>query len=303
MGCCVCLAGTVLEESIDLLSNVGPDLLAGPLLNGWNIPDSAVLDGDEIRFVRSSEGPLKWVSPSEWGLAGEFAALADAREIQILVFAEEWGPLNVSRHHLWQVGSDGLSAEELSGEGSDREPIVLWRRTAEAIKAMLRMGIGLRQGRPMARADWWACFRPVELPGAPYDADNYPLPWEFFIGARDFDLRLQRAAFQRLVDDWVTALKIRPWLSWGREDDPSPHLVLTQGSLLESVLAHTLFAITGTHTLETCSACGRLFKPKRRPRGEERRYCEDCGHPAAVRDAQRDYQAKRERENNDVETG
>jgi DNA-directed RNA polymerase subunit RPC12/RpoP len=42
-----------------------------------------------------------------------------------------------------------------------------------------------------------------------------------------------------------------------------------------------------------CSGCGKTYVPKRLPAKNRRRYCEDCGHRAAMRDAARAYRSRK----------
>ena len=144
---------------------------------------------------------------------------------------------------------------------------------------------------PITRPDWWACFRPLG-PGPFYDVDTDALDWgEYYPLSPDSDLVLHRRTFQGRVDDWIECLKMRPQLLWDGWDaeEASPRLILSGGSLLESVVAHVLFALTGTRSLITCDACGSFLEPKRRPRDNERYYCAKCGRKAAVRDATSDW--------------
>jgi len=217
------------------------------------------------------------------------SVLSDAPDANIKMFANDWGPLKVCEHGLCHWKLSNCSSKKTR---RDREPISLWRQYSEAVKAMLRLGIELRQGCPMSREDWWACFQPVEDPGGiPVIPENHEWHWELYSGAPEFLLPLQRAAFRELVDQWVSLLEIRPRLSWNGWDPDvtAPELILSQGSILEAVIAHVLFALTGTHRLETCSNCGQLFRPKRVPRDRERHFCSQCGRRAAHRYNQRDY--------------
>lgn len=277
------------SESIELHHEVGEDLLGGSLRRGWNISTSAVLDGDFICFERDLGDSPRWVTPPESGLAVEFAALSEAPDSHIGTFANDWGPLKVCEHGLWHWKSSNCESKKLHG---DREPTSLWRQYSRAVKAMLRMGIGLRQGRLMSRKDWWDCFQPVERPGGvPFDPEHYEWNWELKSGAPEFKLLIHRRAFGELVDRWISCLEIRPQLWWNRWDFEvtPPELILSHGSILVAVMAHVLFELTGTHRLETCSNCGSFFRPKRAPRDGERHYCNKCGRRAAHRYNQRDY--------------
>lgn len=284
------------ENSIEMLSEVGSGLLGGPLLTGWTVPQAVEIEGDWIRFQWFNDGQIKSVSPPTDGLAGEFAALSDASQGLIKDFAGEWGPLKICSHGIRHWGSICRSKQLAYRKNGFRESIKYWRHCSAAVKAMLQTGVALRNGLPMKRRDWWSFSRFVELRRLSIDEENHPLPWEFFTGAQDFDLGIQRRAFLAVLDQWVDYLNIRPQLMWYDGED-TPELVLSQGSLLESVLAHVLFAVSGTRALLTCSNCGRVYQPTRAPRKGEQHYCQlkTCGRDAAVRNASTKYRPNKEK--------
>lgn len=286
------------QDIIDMLATVGQ---GGPLLKGWTIPGGASLEGNRIRFHRpTEERTTKFVEPSEWGLAGEFAALSDLSPGLIAEFANEWGPLRVCRHGIRHWGSERCRLREYQKNG---ELLASWRRHANGVKSMLRAGIALQKGLPMERNDWWNSFRPVTSMNVPVYMESHPLPWEFYTGASEFDLGMQRRALLEVINQWVECLGMRPQMTW-YEGEATPSLYLSQGSLLECVVAQVLFALTGTCSLETCTSCGQIYTPKRTPRSGEYHYCSSCGRKAAVRDAGRRWRPlDKDRREKDAQDG
>lgn len=286
------------KDSIDMLSEVGPELLSGSLLTGWTIPTAVKLEEKWIRFYWANEEEAKFALPLDSGLAGEFATLCDQTPEFIADFASEWGPLRICSHGVWHWRSDTCRIKRLAyGKNRFRESIGTWRLYARAVKAMLNAGVALRNGLPMDRKDWWSFSLLAEPQGdLKIDQATHPLPWERYTGAQKFDLRIQRRVFLAVLDRWVACLGIRPRLMWYEEEE-TPQLILSQGSLLESVLAHVLFAVSGTRSLVTCANCGRIYHPTRAPRSGEQHYCQlkTCGRDAAVRNASTKYRPKKEK--------
>ena len=280
-------------EELETLSQVTDNLLTDQMLGGWEIPGSVNPDGEGIRFWWPKDRPSRTVSPPEWGLAGEFINLSEGPE-RILSFARSWGPLQMCEHSLLECRPRKCYNRK---RRNSWEPLQLWLRYSRAVRGLIRMGVSLRAGKPMDRTDWWDAFIPlVHSDSLKGDPATHPTPWEFYIGSKNFDLRLQRRAFLRLLDDWVTNVGLRPHPMW-YDDEEKPILLLSDGSLLENIVAHVLFAVTGTRDIQLCSNCGSPCSPNRLARTGTRRYCRHCGRQAAERDAARDYRRRKKEKN------
>jgi len=280
----------------ETLSQVGDELLTGHLIRGWEVPDKVVIDGDGLRYFWPEDIPRKIVSPPELGLIDEFIKLVEAGPQAILEFARKRGVIQECGEVIEIYSGRFRGNSHVCGEGVSYcqeghwQSFDLWQTFAKGTKALLSIGINLRDGNLVKNADdWYDAGKPIFYPE---DPDDLPLNYELMIsGFHSTDVATQKHVLAQMLQEWVLLLGMTPQLSWD-QGRGIPYLTLTQGTLLESVTANLLFALTGTHSLNTCSSCGQLFKPKRIPRNGERRYCQNCGLKAGQRDASRDYRQR-----------
>lgn len=288
-------------ETLRDLTNVSEQLLTGPFLTGWEVPEVVHLEKDEtgehgLEYWWTTEGPhrpssKKIARPEEFGLAGEFKQLEEAEEI--LVFAQQWGVLRTCEHTTRRWREDGC----YSSKGKSRfeglwEPIDVWRRYSRTVDMLLRMNTWLRHGELVGDRKHWRRVFPPSLPLG----EGFEIDWVYYQRYERWpkltDLEIQRLRFREILDKWISYIELRPRLVWNPHES-RPRLTLAEGSLLESVMAHTIFAITGTRNFESCSSCGRLFTLNRLPSTGDRRYCPECrSRGAPARDASRDYRRR-----------
>lgn len=285
----------------ETLSQVGDELLTGHLIRGWEVPDKVVIDGDGLRYFWPEDIPRKIVSLPELGLIDEFISLVDAGPQAILEFARKRGVIQQECEEVIEIYSGGFRGNShVCGEGVSYcqeghwQSFDVWQKFAKGTKALLSIGINLRDGNLINNADdWLDAGGPIFYPE---DPDGPPLNYELaFSGFHASVVATQKHVLAQILQEWVLLLGMTPQLRWD-QGRGIPYLTLTQGTLLESVIANLLFALTGTHSLNTCSSCGQFFRPKRLPRSGERRYCQNCGLKAGQRDASRDYRQREKEE-------
>ncbi len=127
----------------------------------------------------------------------------------------------------------------------------------------------------------------------------------------------RRGALDVVRDHCIALVRragLRPALEIGSADSTLAVTLVFQDAVTDKVgVGLSLFGALTTQLLAAvsgsgfaiCSACGNAYAPqRRRPSVGRRRYCPNCGHPAAVRDAKADYLAReREKEKKKRRTG
>ncbi len=247
-------------------------------------------------------------------LLDRFIGLVDATPLQLLKFAQRWGPLHICEAHQLPVShrsdrfrdspsvgpchvpsvSQGDFHHHPLGVGRRPptprpatwewywEPLDRWRVLAGQARAMLNLAATVRGLGATNSADWSALdelgFR--RTGGAPLPLTT--------VAAR-------RAVLAAAVDTWLQWSAIRPKFAWR---DTQPHLSYwTQEEhglfgTLALQLAYAIGAMKGG--MLQCSNCHRFFVAQRRPAEGRNVYCPTCGKKAADRDAKR-RQRERER--------
>lgn len=97
----------------------------------------------------------------------------------------------------------------------------------------------------------------------------------------------RHAQFELAFQDWLVTWN---WVGLAHSrDDRIPRVGV---SLFGALLVKLLSAISGSG-FSSCSECGDVYVPKRKPRAGEAHYCSKCGREAAVRAAGVRYRERR----------
>lgn len=258
-------------EMTDGQGNLGRPLFPGHLLvpahvaiEDGHLVWSTALGGDaDLRFVRV-----------EAGLLGRFVRLADGDAAAVLQFARRYGPLRVSRYEYAPLEG----ANQFAWRGT--EPVQEWYALARNAATLLRIAALRHQGRRVPPEDWRVAFTTGLLPISAASAFR-----EFEHAPSSAWHSLQHAGLPFLVNMWLTAERPSVWLTW--PPGAAPTIVLAGDNLLSHLAAQLLAAVCQSEGVAVCSGCGTPYMPDRRPRGDQRHYCKECGIRAAWRDSKR----------------
>ena len=254
-----------------LLGQLGDGEASGLGRQGEHRGDN--LDGEEGLLWSQNKG-ARWTSVGP-GLLEGFLALAEQPASAVLDYARRWGVLLVCKHNLpaghrltggpstRTGGYKSCSLHSRRGGAGYWEPIEVWRDWARRARSVLQLAEQLSDGR-LGSPDNWRGISPVPL--AMY------LPPKTIVEAR---LSLVSA--------------VQTWLEWGRAQvsiawtGKSPDVTLGRNRLLGALAIELLFTMTRSRGFALCSSCGRSYAPKRRPRADQRRYCEACTQSRSAR--------------------
>lgn len=283
--------------------------------DGWRRPRS-------VELVEAEGGPLLTYVP-DWRGAGpklgpgaqlleRFCRLSEASPEAILAFAREWGMLTLCAHAV-PVGAGPLCAQGVGpgrcrplawwgsgrGAGVPFEPVAAWRHYAAQARAMLDLAVALKRGALGDDRDWerayeWVASGAHAHGGAQVDLrtgalavappPERPGPWW------DRTLDADRATLSFLVHEWRDLGRVGFVHTWEGE---VPRLRLGGHGLFGAVATQLLFAIGAAKGLVTCTVCGELYTPTRRPRADQANYCPQCSWRESRRLAQQRYRRKR----------
>lgn len=220
------------------------------------------------------------------GLLESFLKLSDApddaADDAVLKYARRWGPLYLCKDGL-PVGHtqpDGgqicalLPPPDRKRSGSIWEPVEAWRHISRQVGACLRVADSLNEGKQPDRRLWLSLV------------DRWP-----------------RKRLPTQDSQWAhLTLRANQWIEWGRvrpelirpASQRHPLMELGVRGVFGAIALEVGLVLARTDGFAFCSACGDVYKPKRRPVTYERRYCAKCyrlGKP--VRDAMADRRARR----------
>lgn len=262
----------------------------------WQVPSRVWHEGDVLKWhvetevLTSEERSNPWVS-SRPPLLRTFLNLADATSEEIARFAARWGILGLCEPHglpvthppafasaqlisrgfaiKWDsqpttVGADNCT---VSGDLGGTESIESWRCLSAFVGALLRVAGSLHTGRFGDPGDWG-----VLVGDYWWDRETTPPHLLKHVLAQIIDALLQVAGV-RVRFTWVVG---------------PPEVVFTTHSLMAALAVQVSLAATQRDGFAICSGCQRFYIPSRRPSSGRRNYCQECGRPAALRDAQRD---------------
>ncbi len=278
----------------------------------WQVPNVIELDSERDRLVWTWSFADNYdlrdsVCKPGPGMLDAFVRLAGASPERIRDFARHWGQLGICEHglphsHNPRVYPDPASTHYLFSMGlrsappaavdwgcgpmrcaeDDHpyddywfwEPLGPWRWFSGQARAVLNMIAAVQRGRDVEPTDVHAAHahyaRLGHVPKSP-DAT--------------------RLLIANVVDEWLLLARVRPAIRW--LDGPAATLTLGDGRLFGALGIALAMQAARTDGLAICSACGNAYTPPRRPRADQRNYCEPCrGAGAPQRDADR---ARRER--------
>lgn len=245
------------------------------------------------------------ITPSK-GMLEEFVALADADENKYLEYACRWGVLDLCKDHhtvtnhnyncepivpyrMAVFGTTDKPAKEhrkkLLSEG---EPISAWRDYARFAKALLNIAARLHEGELGSDEDWETLH---------FDEAGF-LGWNHAERRKDKDFPDLHSYEKSLVVDgvntyWLGSGGVQPRIYWKASrptitfECPKPY-----GKMFANLAILLMMAISQLDSVAICSACGQSYKPQRRPKSSQRRYCPNC-KKIAWRDASADYRRRK----------
>lgn len=294
----------------------------------WPVPATVALDGHRLQWrIDDPDEPWRTADPGP-NLLARFASLAGAPAERIASYARHWGTLGTCVHGLPAVHNSADTCipwgewEDASGDHWQWEPIGVWRHYARQAGALLGIAAALHEGRLGRAEDWlvvheWyrpegedgdfreASLRDVDptsgrLPeGPPPQAARWWLTGEFsefWDNSIASDWRMLTARVQK----WLRLGDVRPFLEWR---DGAVQIALGGRGLFGDLGVQLALAVTKTEGFATCSSCGNLYVPTRRPRAGQSHYCDTCrgpdGRRAAWRDAKRRERARRSNPSSD----
>jgi hypothetical protein len=255
--------------------------------NEWDVPD-VVLQGDRLTW--SPRGVFRRAKASS-SLLEAFVGLADAVDAGILNYARRWGVFGICRHGLPASHNpppvprpilDGVfrPMDELPWcyprgwwGGCAWEPLDTWRAYARKFRAVLNVAAGLHDGRRGTGDDW----RELNV--------------EMRDGGPTERLRQERVQLCTVLNQFLAQGRISLEIRW---DETTPTLRPRGSGLFGAVLIQLVLAVGRSGGFAICAACGIPFIPARRPRPDQRHYCERCRKlKVPARDAAADYRRRR----------
>ncbi len=265
----------------------------------YNSPTSLITRSGKIYLGESYK--LKIIEPSKEMLEG-FVGLAYAPDEKILRYAQKWGLLDLCSEHRapashnqncepvipsrqisFFAGEEGRRRykEKLSQSG---ESLQDWRLYARGALSMLNITAKLHQGELGNSLDWKRANRSKS-------GISNKLSRQASVEER---LRIEKIEISRGVNFWLQTGAVQTVFNWDlKQPRISFECSRTYGKLFGNLAIQLMLVVSQVSGLAICSACSTSYSPKRRPRNDQRNYCESCRVNAAWRDSQN---AKRERD-------
>lgn len=296
---------------------------------GWFRPgESLQLDGEQLKLDRPLlSGDVVKAGP---GLLTGFLSLAGGSRRSVLMYAREWGLLDLCNHqlpfdHPMEIGLPPCLAQTSSRvllsnvdchQLHGAEPVASWQFWASQALALTNVGVQLRKGlatdprdvsRLFTRAPWMpevleSVRGPWEqLPRPSIDVTTSPYLAELERSRSATRLRVAErppvtSELRELVRDamsfWLEMARVGLRLIWpgGR-----PDVVLT-GGLFANIGIQLLMTISGSQGFAFCAGCGNVHIPARPNDTRRASYCPRCREEGVPRrDAQRRYEARKRR--------
>ena len=289
--------GHLVEEQV-LLRERQRELGRKLELNPYGVPGRVELDSTRTKLVwrvGHEDRSYNYALPSE-ELLNRFIRLAIASPEKILAFARRWGMLRICRHGVpashnqpvgWLPTANYFSPVPLCGpvpllappdphiygaaakkqfiEGDlFSESIEDWRAFARLARSMLRVAEQLHNEKIGDRADWFF----VTLPPISTREEEESL------------IDFGRRQLGENVQHWLYLGGIGPTFYW--EGGVSPAFRLDPQGLFGVLAMQLALTISRTDGFYSCSACGQVYTPSRKPRLGEPHYCPDCGYDGKV---------------------
>jgi hypothetical protein len=226
------------------------------------------------------------------GALDRFINLADAPPERILQFAREWGVLNLCGHRLPYThrplpppSADNPFRDFLPPEPMVCRPVKfelasVWRDHAHRLKAILQAAANLHLGKTGEPADW-AVIEPWHEPTESWWNEQAraaePLSTVEWSG-----ITLQKMHLEFAVSGLIADSGAKPFFYWPLNRPPT--ITVLSGGLPSVLAIQVAFAIVGGKTFASCTSCGKLYEPERKPQAGRRNYCSDCRATAPKRD-------------------
>ncbi len=284
-----------LQRTIEPLTDPDSLRLARPVsADRLAIPPNTEIKGARFRFQWWRDPTTRRLVPRMGTIPSDLleAFVSATSDASLTHFAKCWGPLGLFEITAvrWEVDVEATGPSV----APHFEPIDAWRYFRRVMASLLTIAAALREGAPIERH----ALAPLEWKGA-LELSN--------IAAFDkWSPAQRRHLAMDALCHWTSRLVadcgLRPTLALGDRPDGF-NLVFSDlrgdlsvfpygMSLFGALTLQLLTAITGSG-FATCSGCGALFVPRRRPAFGRRRYCKQCGQRAALRDAKADYRARK----------
>lgn len=227
------------------------------------------------------------------GLLDAFLRIDDAEGV--LQFAGKWGAIWFCQAHNLPVGHALIRAsafewyeayETEAGEcfpdrvrSPHRDPVERYLHFAARARSILRIAAELHTEREGSREDWMLALTTF-----------FPEEWWQDAETVDSYIAGGRMTLGDLVSEWMRVGAVLPYLDWNARDPAFTFRAGTFGVIGVQILQ----AVSRAHEIAFCSSCSRPYlRQGRKPQAGRRNYCPDCGPRAWLRDAQRDYQARK----------
>ena len=239
-------------------------------------PDAELNDGKVVLHFSGSWTNKEIEAPPD--LLDRFLLLHGADDGQILDFVRRFGPIFCCREHglpmtHWTLGGPKIRIHQglylldadIDSQGYYSEPVRTWRTLSQMAQSLLQIFAALRLGT------------------GPEENDSRNA-WELFLLPEDVT-EMPRADYsqvQILTDSWMMLGDVRPRLA--RDAWRSPALLagrrtsieLEGWNVLGAAAIGLLSVIADAPHVATCSHCGKVYTPTRRPARGRRSYCPEC---------------------------
>ncbi len=215
------------------------------------------------------------------GMLDDFLALSSAQDV--LRFAGRYGVLGLCKvHALPACQPQGHEQVAHCAPGSP-ESVDAWLAYAQSARELLGRAVELHQAGSPKDTDWWELADQINR--WLYLGNVVPVCTP---ATRNPGLDLS------LVNGMLLALRASGFTVRPFPNAPAIKMPLISGFQgVFSVIAVQLFsAAAAKDGPALCYACGRIYMPTRRPRGE-RHYCQNCGRAVAVRVSAREHKRRK----------
>jgi hypothetical protein len=287
------------------LSGDGEGLTRPVTTSDWRVPARVDLDGNRLRWIYVDGPRIGKMIRARPRLVDAFVNLADKDPEDIRDFARTWGMLMICEHGTPAGHSFPRVplAGALNGPEQGRwcaprgwpdecwEPLGAWYMLAREARAMINVAAALHTQEPARRGDWhmlvYRTWCGPEGGDPALDMLNQP---KHAVGAR--------AWLEDSVNRWVAWGAVQPRLAWSVRKSPT---IDFDGCGFFGALAAQLMAIVAKTGWAICSNCKNSYNPRRRPRSDQERYCDECRPRASSWNSSQAYR-ERERQKKHQET-
>ena len=218
------------------------------------------IEGDTLVF--SSKRPKTYRSEPSLEILSQFEQLATGDSQAITRFARKYGALGLCRHGR----PVGLPMHRCQWPPSPpsvwREPLKSWQVYAKRVRAILLL-VSDAYGNTSAAQEQWQVLNRESMSGR----NGIPIP-----GAKEKQLKKIFLAHE--IRTWLRACGTMPAMEWA---GASPSFRLRSDTLLGEIGVALMSAVLRGGGVATCSDCGRIYAPKRKPPFGRNHFCPACG--------------------------